>query len=61
MSTKPLQDSSKPESQQKPEGSSVYENLNLHEMNAGEDNYQSLQGNSDNNEVSCENSDSTLN
>ena len=58
MSAKSLQES-KPASQQKPEENSVYEDLNLNEMNSGDDNYQSLQGSSDNNEVSCENADST--
>ena len=59
MSAKSLQESSKPESQRKPEGNSFYEDLNLTEMNSGDDNYQSLLGNSDSNEVSGENAYST--
>ena len=58
MSAKSLQES-KAESRQKPEGNSVYEELNLNEISSGNDYYQSVQGNSDNNEVLCENGEST--
>ncbi|XP_028402410.1 uncharacterized protein LOC114525351 [Dendronephthya gigantea] len=56
ISAKSLQES-KPES--RPERNPVYEDLNLNEMNSGDDNYhQSLQGHSDSHEVSGENADS---
>ncbi|XP_028402371.1 uncharacterized protein LOC114525314 [Dendronephthya gigantea] len=55
ISAKPLQET-KPESRS--ERNPVYEDLNLNEMNSGDDNYQSLQGNSDSQEVSGENADS---
>ena len=58
MSDKSLQESLKPESQQKPERNSVYEDLNLNEMDSGDDNYQSLLENPESNQVSCESANS---